>query len=405
MWRNERRAAIINPMRLLHRIYLSPGFFGFGKLGAFDYFEHVESELVHQLRAAGDEARTHVLNVLPTASIRRRACKLGELIAETAGPEGPIHIIGHSTGGLDARVIVSPDADVGLPPELLAWLPRVASVTTLNAPHYGTPMASFFSTVQGQRWLYVLSALTYVALVVGAPPLSIASTLLVAMRQLQGVLGLDVRLLDRVAESLLRVVDDARSDEIRNFIESILNDQGAVIQLMPESMDLFRAGINDRPGVRYQCVATMAPPPNPKGFFRSLKNPWETLSTAIFAAQYSITSRYDERYPCAARDVDDEAEAVFQRSVSRVPGARANDGVVPTLSQVWGHLVWAGYADHLDVLGHFRGRNAEMSAKGRHNDWLISGSEFNEEKFKTMMSRVADGIVASSERWRGDRAP
>ena len=383
-------------MRQHHRIYLSPGFFGFGKIGSYDYFAHVEKTLAVRLKAAGDDATTYVLEVPPTASIRRRASRLAELVSDTAGDEGPIHLIGHSTGGLDARMVASPDVILPIPNAKLSWIPRLASVTGINAPHYGTPMASFFATANGQRWLYLLSVLTYVGLTVGAPPLTFVSAMILAMRRIEGMLGLDVKIIDGLGRSTLRLLGDAQSDELRTFLEAILTDQGAVIQLMPEAMDLFHAGISDRPGVVYQCTASMAPPPSARKWFSRLPNPWETLQTTIFTALYGLASRYDERYPCAPHDVDDDSEALMMRAFGRVPGARSNDGVVPILSQVWGKLIWAGYGDHLDVLGHFH----PESPFGGHVDWLRSGSGFNEARFDTMLAAIADGIVASAERWR-----
>src|ERR1700733_1081424 len=89
---------------LVDRLYLSPGMFGFGRLATYDYFAHVERALVARLRARGHDVVTHVAHVSPTASIRRRALKLTELVANTCDPTnpraGPIHLIGHSTGGL-----------------------------------------------------------------------------------------------------------------------------------------------------------------------------------------------------------------------------------------------------------------------------------------------------------------
>jgi hypothetical protein len=185
-----------------------------------------------------------------------------------------------------------------------------------------------------------------------------------------------------------------------------LTDQGAVIQLMPEAMDLFHAGITDRPGLVYQCTASMAPAPSASKWLMRLPNPWETLQATIFTALYGIASRYDETYPCAPRDVDDDAEARMRWAFGRVPGARSNDGVIPILSQVWGKLVWAGYGDHLDVLGHFNPESQPgvpaipATRAPAHVDWLRSGSGFNEVKFETMIAAIGDGIVASAERWR-----
>ena len=55
-----------------HHVYLSPGMFGFGRLGSYNYFGHVERELTTRFAAAGHELFVHVINDLPTASIRRR---------------------------------------------------------------------------------------------------------------------------------------------------------------------------------------------------------------------------------------------------------------------------------------------------------------------------------------------
>ena len=79
--------------------------------------------------------------------------------------------MGHSTGGLDARLLASP-ACISRSIGTLRWMPRLASVTTLNTPHFGTPLASFFATVSGQRMLYAISALTVIALTLGGPPLA-----------------------------------------------------------------------------------------------------------------------------------------------------------------------------------------------------------------------------------------
>ena len=105
----------------------------------------------------------------PTSSLKHRARTLGRPIAHTAHPSSHIHLIGHSTGGLDARLVLAPTIDLGLPDELRSWRSQVKNLITLNTPHYGTPLASYFATVAGTRMLYALSLLTVISLRVGEP--------------------------------------------------------------------------------------------------------------------------------------------------------------------------------------------------------------------------------------------
>jgi triacylglycerol lipase len=396
---------------MLHRLYFSPGMFGFGRLASYDYFEHLERELTLRLRAAGDHVVLHVAQVSPTASIRRRAATLTELVASTCDlpslDGGPIHLIGHSTGGLDARLVASPSVSLPVGDPLLAWRPRLASVTTINTPHYGTPLASFFTTVSGQNALRALSALTFIALSFGAPPLSAVRSLVGAFGRADRSLGFESGVLDRTTDALLRVLDDARSRDVRAYVDLIKEDQGAMVQLMPEAMDLFEAGVEDRPGVLYQSTASMAPAPSAGIFVRSLAHPWSALSGVIFTMLYGISSRYDKRYPCAAAAFEsgtdgratEQNEQVLTKAFGRPPGARANDGVVPIRSQLWGQLVWAGYGDHLDVLGHFRDDAPDGASGGlKHVDWLSSGSTFHRARFASLVDAIASGLLEGARR-------
>lgn len=410
--------------------------FGFGKLATYDYFAHVERALAKRFAQAGMKLETHVVDVAPTASIRRRAVRLAELVAKTSDDdEGHIHLLGHSTGGLDARLVASPSARLPTASENLAWLGRLRSVTTMSTPHYGTPLAGFFATVSGQRMLYAVSALTFIGLSLGAPPLAAASALVVAIGRLDRAIGVELKVLDRTTDAILSALEPATSTEVRSYLDAIRRDQGAVIQLTPEAMDLFQAGVEDRAGVRYQSTCAMAPPPTPGTLARSLVtvSPWKAVSSTLFTTMYGITSRYDERYPCAAPELHAQARAALEAAFGKTPGARANDGVVPALSQVWGELVWAGYGDHLDVLGHFPGRGGprplwqsilgrltrngvESSAEtavadaaaeaggvapdpradARNVDWLLSGSRFDERTFDALMDAIAKGMLYST---------
>jgi len=371
------------------RIYLSPGMFGFARVASFSYFEHVVRALDERFRAEERTAEVRVVEVHPTASIRRRAAKLARMVTDTCGEDdGPIHIVGHSTGGLDGRLVASPTVHlIGEGTGQLAWMPRLRSVTSINTPHYGTPLAAFFATVSGQRLLYAISALTVTALKLGAPPLATASALLALFGRMQmGMLELE--LVDRAVDSVVRVLDEASSQELRAWLKLLRDDQGAVVQLMPEAMDLFQAGIENRDGVRYQSVATYAPQNAMTDWISALRSPWGAASATIFTALYNLTARHDTRYPCAPPD--GSAQASVRALLGELPPVTASDGVVPLYSQVWGELIWVGKADHLDVVGHFPG-------PGGHTDWLASGARFNRVRFDVVMDRIVAGMRLAEE--------
>src|SRR5262249_53277854 len=187
-------------------------------------------------------------------------------------------------------------------------------------PHYGTPLASFFATVSGQRMLYAVSALTFIALSLGAPPLAAASALVVAIGQLDRVvLGMELKVIERTTDTLLKALEPASSGEVRDYLDAITKDQGAVIQLTPEAMDLFQAGVEDRAGVLYQSTCAMAPPPSARRLARAMLSPWRAISSTLFTTLYGITSRVDERYPCSAPDA--AAADELARAFGSVPAA------------------------------------------------------------------------------------
>jgi len=383
-----------------HHVYLSPGMFGFGKLGSYDYFAHVERELVDRFAAAGHELFVHAIDELPTASIRRRATRLAEIVCATSSLD-PIHLLGHSTGGLDARLVASP-ATRGIPATTLEWLPRLRSVTTMNTPHFGTPLAGFFATVNGQHVLAALSILTVAGLSLGAQPLAAASVLLGFLRGADKAFPFKLQLLDRAVESVVGLVEDARSPEVRKFLDAIEDDQGSMLQLSPESMDLVVAGFADRDGVAYQSTVSMSPSPKGRRWLETVGHPWRAVSLALFFALHRVTAVQNKRYPCAAMRRDapwagDETEAVLARAFRAAPDLAANDGVVPIRSQLHGALIWAGLGDHLDVLGHYRDRRdpAAVAPELWHRDWLASGSDFDDAAFSSLMDAIATGMLAA----------
>jgi triacylglycerol lipase len=128
--------------RLDAPIFMLHGVLGFASLAVagvsvWTYYRGI----VDLFRAAGNTVYTPWLP--PTASIAERAARLAEFIEERV-PGRPVHLIGHSMGGLDARYLASRLLPAG----------RVLTVTTIGTPHAGSPVADVIDAVAGfgLRW-------------------------------------------------------------------------------------------------------------------------------------------------------------------------------------------------------------------------------------------------------------
>ncbi len=372
----------------VHRVYLVPGMFGFGELAGYDYFGHVERALQHRFEERGVQYEVRVVPAPPTASIRKRAACVAQRIQESAATyQGHIHLVGHSTGGLDARLLASPNALLDVPESFLRWRDRLRTVVTINAPHYGTPLAQFFTTVSGARLLYVLSLLTIITLKVGGPPLTVFSTLISAVGGVDEALGIDIHLLDHATELILRFIGEKGRAAMHGWLDGIREDQGGIIQISPESMDLFNAAAENSPHVRYGCVASASPAPRSVHLLSSIRSPYSAFTATLYSTLYAVAARPHEHYLYA--EPDTKTARMLQQGVGATVLPRHNDGIVPTLSMIWGKLLWCGMADHLDIVGHFR----DDKSVGLHSDWLRSGARFGRSRFAEAMNSIADFLV------------
>jgi triacylglycerol lipase len=86
--------------------------------------------IVDALEKAGN--RVLVPQLSPTRGVADRAAELKRFI-DRQSPEEPVHILGHSMGGLDARYMIS----------RLGMEDRVLSLTTIGTPHRGSSFADW----------------------------------------------------------------------------------------------------------------------------------------------------------------------------------------------------------------------------------------------------------------------
>jgi triacylglycerol lipase len=365
-------------------VFLVPGFFGFTSVGAVSYFEDVEQALGRALRRRGVEARIVRCMTQPTASIRRRAEVLRSQVLRSGGLKArELHFVGHSTGGLDVRMLLTPGAKVarGDTAERIARLTRTAiSVAT---PHYGTPIANHFITVHGQTLLLALSALATSGHGRGAILAAAKAIALVA--RLDDWLGRTGTPLDRIAAGLLRKMRFDRRDPVWKYLGEIERDQGAILQLTPEGIDMFDAAVADHPGIDYACVVAGVPKPREEFKFKPLMDPEYLALRTLFRLLHALTATPHPHYPYP------KPGKATQRLLDRGLGFTAtpgiSDGIVPTLSQLHGRLLHVARADHLDVVGHY------TLASGRTGDWLPSGAGFTPGAFEATWAAVAAAIA------------
>jgi triacylglycerol lipase len=364
-----------------------PGFFGFANLGEIRYFGHVRDFLGEALHDLGIAAEVHAVKTPPTASLPRRAARLlEEVAARTAADDGPIHLVGHSTGGLDARLAVSPVARLPTALEVEPLAARVRTIVTLATPHRGTPAASFFAGALGRKLLRVLSLLTIHSLRLGGVPISVALELAAFLGRLDDLV-LETPLLDSLFDQLLADFTPERRAELASFFAEVEEDTSLVRQLTPETADVFNASTAERAGVRIGSVVTCARRPGVGSALAAGLDPAAHATHALYVALHALTAR---TLPERVWQLDGPQAKALSAAYGALPDAEDNDGVVPTLSQPWGEVIRAVRADHLDVIGHFDDSHHDPP----HYDWITTGTGFDRPGFEDTWRAVARFIAS-----------
>jgi triacylglycerol lipase len=376
-------------VRPTHHVLLIPGFFGFGKLGDISYFSGVREAIEATFGELGLRVEVTEVPTLPMASIRFRAARVLETLAAVASKDdGPIHLIGHSTGGLDARVAISPTASLPSQVKFDAY-ERIRTLVTVCAPHYGTPVATYFTRPLGRFMIRTLGRYLIFMLERGRMPLKLMLRL--------GYFAVRVRdprrkrrgAFDELYDKLLHDLSEPRRLELVSFLKAVVEDQSLLFQLTPAGCDLLNACTAD-PKIAYASVVARATPPTFRNAWRSLRDLYAQLMFPMYALLYRIARRGALGTPA----LSEAQQTQLVRHSHALPVRADSDGLVPTLSQVWGEVLYFAEADHLDVVGQF-GLSTEAAATG---DWIPSFSPFGPEEFAELWASVARFIVGSAVR-------
>ncbi|MEO1334929.1 MAG: triacylglycerol lipase, partial [Myxococcota bacterium] len=277
------------------QIYLVPGFFGYSRLGGLNYFMRVTDVLKEALDRRGVEAEIIECRTQPTGSIRSRTLRLMEEIVAAGGLDADeIHLVGHSTGGLDIRLLATPGVRLRKDDVGKRIADKVRSVISIATPHFGTPLATVFTTVPGRNLLEFLASMALSS--PGRLGIFLGSKLATAVAKFDDRFGLRNTALDYAVAKLLKYITNNPDDPIWSFLREVSTDQGAIIQLTPEGLDLFNAAVIDRPGVDYCSIITAAPPTGLRTIARLIAR--EKMPTpVVFRLLYALSARQHPAYP------------------------------------------------------------------------------------------------------------
>lgn len=373
----------------MQAVYLIPGFFGFASFGEIRYFAQVQNQLERAFAERGQDIEVHYVKQLPTASLPKRAARLAEIVADTGQQAEAIHLIGHSTGGLDARLFASPGVNLPTTVDVESAASRVRSVICVATPNHGAPQLKLFASSVGQALLRTLSLMTVHSVRLGSVPASALLALAGALPRMGRVEGPLLSIVSQVYRQLLRDFDRERQAEIETFFVETSSDQGLLGQLSPEGMELLNAAVQRRPAARYGCVVVQAQPPNWRKAVGIGISPTGQAAYALYRALYRLAAITPLGM---VPPLDPTQRSALEKAYQKVPVATASDAIVPTLSQVYGDIVHATWGDHLDVVGQFHDPHGDPP----HTDWLPTMSHFDRQLFETLWRDVADYALAAA---------
>ena len=387
-------------------VALLPGFLGFERIGQFYYFaDRVEAALRSALLALAPGQSIPVIPVptLPTAHLQERQTSLLatlQRIDEALGGVERLHLVGHSTGGVDAYLLT------GARPldRSLSWQEldpaglrhRIHTVVSIASPHHGTglalsPLARFFRQP--------IANLTDVTTFAEALLLLASSTKLDSMAW----------------DALIAAVAD--SGAAGRYVFDVVRARKLTDDLRPQHLaDVHRRFRRGLPHARIRSIVTMAAEATnyyvdaegiqglrkPDRFFRFLseqtalgdaadnaarkRKPQRTLGRlrkAIASSTHIIRNPHTELRP-----IDSGLNDGFVSSARQL--ARPDDD-----NELWAVVV----ADHLDVIGYYprwltpEGKSPLQRRVSLHSGVLHSGSGFGDEEFFRLYVRVAEAIV------------
>ena len=423
---------------------------GFDALGQVEYYAHV-TRLFNAWRGERP-AVLHYFDNFPTAAVVTRASRLRSYLAKriarseiSGGDE--VTLVGHSTGGLDIRQLVSDlhdpandpvHVDGGLRVPLRTILQQVHRVVFLSVPHWGTNIADWvrahpvwrkalvadLQAAAAGSQIYLLDRVEVeiagcAASFTGAQLLLAAQDALTEANEAFG------------RPSPLRTADaQEAASELALYLRHMASDFHVINDLSSQPPDRgpmspahFSALDRKKEISRFRNIEVLS---------------YATLGTRLFGfVPGQPAPVWDLANPCIFREIicdgkpstgTDVAYRLCYRACAggpfRPPALSGkvswrligspeipielwdNDGIVNTASMLWPDVENALVdCDHLDIIGHYKLTKDAPGAGRRYQsyDALKSGSGFTHEKFANVWTEIFDFCVGgkvSSRRGR-----
>lgn len=358
-------------------VALVPGFFGFERLGGFAYFaDHIAASLRASIELkTGRRTQVLPLNTLPTASMVARQHSLMTQLVRWHDFYRPkrIHLVGHSSGGVDAYFLCGKTTLAGTSWSKAEWTvrSRLQSVVTMGSPFWGTALsdsdiARFFA---GNR---------YFAPSVGEL-LGLGTGLLCLLKENHSLV-----------ERLLSISTGIPAAS--GFLRQLIRHRELIEDLVPASMRARYERFEQDIKPNLACFASYVDPPE------------EHSASSLFCRLYHYTATgsdlpEDRSTLAANKKLLETASFIGNRRLrTRFSlDASSSDGVVNTLrqlppgvaaSQVGGVVL----ADHADLLGYFDHVDP-LTDQIRQASIFRSGAEFRDDQFFELIHRISRQLM------------
>jgi len=385
-----------------HAVFLVPGLLGFDSIATFSYFaERVVAALRASLELASERpVPVLALPIPPTASLRDRQRQLvasitHRLQALERGLPRPLrlHLVGHSTGGLDANLLLL-DAPLDthntrashLHPRAAALRERIDSIVSIASPHQGAcfardPLARLVGE-HDPRGLPAAAVITLKFLVSVIGDVDVQHFVTSRLREF----GKSQRLWNIATKRwpLMADLDPARMPVCAKLTRPVLRRSFVTIS------NCVRSNVSnqDGPDSLFRDLAQRA-----SGLRTGCSELGELLAASVARVQNALSEHADE---LLIKSPQVEVATPFD--------AGFNDGVVNTARQLMDpcdpdELAGIVVADHFDVIGYYDRKMWVVDEHGQEQEttavsgFLHSGSGFGDEQFFELYRRVGRVIV------------